>query len=249
MDRSAPRLARLLACAAVPVMLIAGCSSGSDSAHKAAGSGGSGSPSAHSPAAAPVAAAKYATLPDPCKALTQDTVTGMVHQVKDAEGQVASGGDPKTRGGCSWTGLEGYQYRFLDDSFQRFDAVAGSSAAQQAKGAYQLAVQNAAKASGAKTAPAAGVGDEATLVTWDENKDSTDYHYATVIARTANTVVTVDFSGAGLQGDDKPKTDEMNQDTEDAAKQAVAAVAAANGKAAGGKSAASGSAAPSASAS
>ncbi|AEW95792.1 MULTISPECIES: hypothetical protein [Streptomycetaceae] len=228
MHSSAQRLARLLACATVPVALLTACSSGSGSAHDAS-KGASGAPSA--PSSSPTAslpADKYAALPDACKAISQDTVKQMVPSAKDASGKAVTSSDPKTRGGCSWTGLDGYQFRFLDDSLQRFDSIPGAASGEdQAKNAYRLAVQNVDKPSGAKTGQVSGLGDEATLLTWDATKDDTDYHYATVVVRSANAVVTVDFSGAGLEGDDKPKADEMNQDAQDAAKQAVASLAAA----------------------
>ncbi|MEU6175545.1 DUF3558 domain-containing protein [Streptantibioticus parmotrematis] len=221
MHATAPRLARLIACAAVPAMLIAGCSSGS----KASSDDVNGSSAPSSTTAAPtLAAARYTKLPDPCRAIAAATVKTMVPSAQDAGGKAVSSGDD-SHAGCSWTGLDGYQYRFLDDTFQRFDTIANSTSAEdQAKSAYQLAVQTAAKASGAKAVAAPGLGDQATLITWDAKKDGAQYHYAAVIARSANAIVTVDFSGAGLQGDEQPKTDRMNKDAEQATKEALAAL-------------------------
>ena len=71
---------------------------------------------------------------------------------------------------------------------------------------------------------AGGIGDQATVITWDANKDNTDYHYVTVVARSANAVVAVDFNGAGLQGDNRPKADEMNSDAQQAAKEVIGAL-------------------------
>ncbi|MCQ4081210.1 DUF3558 domain-containing protein [Streptomyces sp. RB6PN25] len=225
MHRQAPRLALLLASATVPVMLVAGCSSGSGSSNGAQSGSGGAAASSSADASPSLAPAKYAKVPDPCKAINQNTVKSMVPSVKDAGGQPVASEDANDRGGCSWTGLDGYQYRYLDDSFQRFDsAPGGGSAEEQAASALQTAVQNAAKAAGAKTTQASGVGDEATLITWDANKSNTDYHYATVVARTSNVIVTVDFSGAGLEGDNKPKADQMNTDAQQAAKDAIASV-------------------------
>lgn len=231
MHRPAPRLALLLASAAVPVMLVSGCSSGSGSSNGAQSGSGAAAASASAGASANVAPAKYARVPAPCQAISQNTVTSMVPSVKDASGQSVAPEDPKDHGGCSWTGLDGYQYRYLDDSLQRFDSVPGSySAEQQAASGMQTAVQTAAKAAGAKSVQLNGVGDEATLITWDASKDNTDYHYATVVSRTSNVVVTVDFSGAGLEGDNRPKADQMNAAAGQAAKEAIASVQATGAK-------------------
>lgn len=214
MHRSVQPLARLLACAAVPAVLVTGCSSGSAPAKD--GQSGSAPTSA-----ATATGAKYTKLPDPCAAISQATVKQMVPSAKDAGGRPVTASDPNSRGGCSWTGLDGYQYRWLDDSLQRFDALGTGSADDQARAAYQLAVQAASKTPGAKAARAGGIGDQATVVTWDANRDNTDYHYVTVVARSANAVVTVDFNGAGLQGDNKPKADEMNSDAQQAAREVL----------------------------
>ncbi|MGW7008239.1 DUF3558 domain-containing protein [Streptomyces sp. NPDC054933] len=221
---SAPRLARLLACAAVPVMLITGCSSGSGSSTNGQ-KGQSGSPSAASSGSSALAAAKYKTIPDPCKAMSQDTVNHLVQSAKNPNGSAASSTDPKDRGGCSWNGLDGYQFRYLDDSFQRFDSIPTASAEDQAKTAYQQAVQSATgKASSPKATQLSGLGDSSTLLTWDDKKGDDAYHNATVVARSANVVVVVDFNGAGMQGDDQPKADEMDKDTQQAAKEALASL-------------------------
>jgi hypothetical protein len=224
---AAPHFARLIACAAVPVMLLAGCSSGSGSSAKSqqgqAGSSASGSSS--SAASSSLAPAKYKTLPDPCKAMSQDTVNHLVQSAKNPDGTAANSNDPKDRGGCSWNGLDGYQFRYLDDSFQRFDSVPTTSAENQAKSAFQQAVQTTTdKASSPKTTQLSGLGDSATLVTWDDKKGDDPYHNATVVARSANVVLVIDFNGAGMQGDDKPKADEMDKDTQQAAKEALASL-------------------------
>jgi hypothetical protein len=218
MHKPAPRLAFLLASAAVPVMLVAGCSSGSGSSNGAQSGSAGASPS--------LAPAKYPKVPDPCKAISQNTVKSMVPGVKNANGQLISSANANDHGGCSWTRVNGYQYRYLDDSFQRFGSALGSDSAEaQATLGFQSAVQAAAaKAAGAKTAQVNGVGDQATLITWDTNNDKTDYHYATVVARTSNVIVTVDFSGAGWEGDSKPKTDQMDTSAQQATQEAIASI-------------------------
>ncbi len=216
MHRSATRLARLLACAAVPVTLVAGCSSGSSDSDAGAGT----------PSASASAAVRYTTLPDACAAIPQDTVKSMVPGSKNLKGTAAGSGEPKDSAGCSWSGLDGYQYRYVDDAFQRFDSIADTETAEdQAKTAYHAAVQAVAKsATGAKSEPLAGVGDEAALITWDTTKDKATYHNTTVVARSGNALVTVDYTGAGLQGDHAPKPGSMETAVQLAAKEALGAL-------------------------
>ncbi|MFI9100021.1 DUF3558 domain-containing protein [Streptomyces fildesensis] len=224
MHRSAPRIARVLACAAVPVLLVAGCSSGSDSAKKPDGAG-SGKTSA---SAAP-AAAKFAKLPDACKSVTQATVGRLVPKVKSAAGTAAKSPVQDQRGGCSWNGLDGYQFRWLDVALQRFDSAGGvGSGEEQAKKRFTEQVAAAAQVKGATSVKADGVGDEATLVSALVEKDKLNYQDETVVARTGNVIVILSHNGAGFEGAKTPAADQLQKDALAAAKEAVASVTAAN---------------------
>ncbi|MEV7401489.1 DUF3558 family protein [Streptomyces sp. NPDC091267] len=237
MHRSAPRLTRILACAAVPVMLVvAGCSSDSDSKKDEGSSSSSAAPDA-TQSKASVAPAKFAELPDPCKSITAKTVKSLVPSAKDKNGTEGKSSDTAARGSCSWNGLDdngvkGSQYRWLDVGFTRFasDQALGSGADRAGDDmAKQLAKAKAAE--GAKklvTAPVGSIGDEATKVTYDLDKTGEDFKYATVIARTGNVVVTLTYNGAGYAGAKTPSADDILKGAEKAAKEAVAAVATAN---------------------
>ncbi len=211
----------LPATALLPLALLAGCSG--SHASSADTSGGAPSPSAS-------ATARYATLPDPCRAITSGTLKALVPGTKKPKGTEAGSGQPHQHGGCSWNGLHGYQYRYLDDAFQRFDPVAGApSADRQAATAYTAAVRTAQTASkSAKGTPHTsrphGLGDQATLITWDTSKDHATYHNATVVVRSANAVLTVDYSAAGLQGAHGPKSSDLRDDAERAARDALSAL-------------------------
>ncbi|MDJ0341932.1 DUF3558 domain-containing protein [Streptomyces sp. H10-C2] len=222
MHRSAPRIARLLACAAVPVLLIAGCSSGSDtSANK--------TPSGSASASASLAQAKFTKLPDPCKAIAQDTVKRLVPKVKDTAGTPAKSALPDARGGCSWNGLDGYQFRWLDVALQRFDSAKGiGSAEDQAKKRFTEQVAAAAQIKGSTSAKADGVGDQATVVSAPVVKDKLQYQDETVVARTGNVIVILSYNGAGFEDAKSPAADQLLKDAVAAAKEAVATVAAAN---------------------
>ncbi|MFJ1897737.1 DUF3558 domain-containing protein [Streptomyces sp. NPDC088115] len=237
MHRSAPRLTRILACAAVPVMLVvAGCSSDSDS--------GKDEASASSPAPeatkteAKVADARFAALPDPCKSITAKTVKSLVPAAKDKKGTQGRSSDTAARGSCSWNGLDdngvkGSQYRWLDTGFTRFasDQALGSGA-DRAGDDLKKQIAKVEATEGAKklvTAPVSGIGEQATLITYDLEKTSEDFRYATVVARTGNVVVTLTYNGAGYAGSKTPSAEKITAGAKSGARDAVAAVAAANG--------------------
>ncbi|WP_338677403.1 DUF3558 domain-containing protein [Streptomyces sp. SCSIO 30461] len=243
MHRSAPRLTRILACAAVPVMLVvAGCSSDSDTESKTGKSGNSpGGSSQQSPApkesAATVAPAKYAKLPAPCKSLSTKTVEDLVPKVKNKAGTEGTSSDSGLRGGCSWNGLEdkgvkGSNYRWLDVSFLRYESDASLGSGQQrAQEAFKKAVAKTAATDGAKKvakSTATGVGDEAAAVAFELKKTDETFRYATIVARTGNIVVTLGYNGAGYAGAKSPDAGDLMKDAVKAAKEATSAVAAAN---------------------
>ncbi|CAM5494943.1 hypothetical protein [Streptomyces abikoensis] len=238
MHRTAPRLARLLACAAVPVMLVAtGCSDDDGGSKKKASS--SPSQSAGAPSASPsVKAAAFAKLPpEVCKTVGEKTIDSLVPKAKKKEGEALPTSDANDSASCFWNGLndedvKDLQFRSLTVSFKRLasDPTLGSGEKRAEKFAEQQ-VTKATTADGAKDAKtdkAEGIGDGANLVATDTKKDDDDYRNATVVARTGNVVVTVKYSGAGFQGAKNPAADDIAKGAQDAAKEAVAAVAAAN---------------------
>jgi len=236
MHRSAPRLTRILACAAVPVMLLAvGCSSDSDG-KKEADTSASASPDATKSEPA-VEAAKFAELPDPCSAVEAKTVRSLVPSAKSRNGTRSKSSDASVRGGCSWNGLadkgvKGSQYRWLDVGFTRFasDQTLGSGAAR-AGDELSKQVKKTEATDGAKnvrTEPVSGIGDQATKVTYDQSKTGEDFRFATIVARTGNVVVVVNYNGAGYAGSKTPSEEAILKGASMAAKDAVAAVADAN---------------------
>ncbi|WP_228983572.1 DUF3558 domain-containing protein [Streptomyces sp. DH12] len=242
MHRSAPRLTRILACAAVPVMLVAaGCSS-DDSAPSASASPSSpaAGPSAAPSSAAPtpsVAPAKFAKLPDACKAVTAKTVEELVPEVKTKAGTPGKSSDVASRGSCSWNGLEdkgvkGSDYRWLDVSLLRFDSEqALGSGEKRAQDKYAAKVAEVKATEGAidvRTSSAPGIGNEARAVSYSLKKTGETFRYGVIVARTENAVITVSYNGTGYAGADTPAAGELMEGTVKAVKDAVAAVAAAN---------------------
>ncbi|WP_411084012.1 DUF3558 domain-containing protein [Streptomyces sp. cmx-18-6] len=236
MHRSAPRLSRILACAAVPVMLVAvGCSSDSDSGsdtRKNAGSSSSG-PAGKEPTKPTVEAAKFADLPDACSSIAKKTIEDLVPEAKKKGGDAGQSSDLSARGSCSWNGLDdkgvdGSQYRWLNVGFTRFESDQSlGSGAQRATDDYtkQIVKEKAsegAKKVAAKAAP--GIGEEATVITYKLSKTGEDFEYATVLARTGNVVVTLTYNGAGYAGAKTPSAGDVLKGAQKAAKEAVAAV-------------------------
>ncbi|MFD9504614.1 DUF3558 domain-containing protein [Streptomyces sp. NPDC060035] len=234
MHRSAPRLSRILACAAVPVMLVvAGCSSDSDDTKGS----GSDSPSAQKSQSS-VEPAKFAALPDACASIGKKTIESLVPKTKNKGGTPGRSSDTATRGSCSWNGLDdngvkGSQYRWLDVGFTRFESDQSlGSGAKRAANDYTKQIAKAQATEGAKkvsAAPAAGIGEQATAVTYDLTKTSEDFKYATIVARTGNVVVTLTYNGAGYAGAKAPSAADILEDARTAAKEAVAAVGADTG--------------------
>ncbi|WP_369144856.1 DUF3558 domain-containing protein [Streptomyces sp. R44] len=246
MQRSAQRtrLSRILACAAVPVMLVAaGCSSDSGDSGKKEGGGqdktsasASAAPSA-SQSTKTVEPARFAKLPEVCKAISAKTTAALVPKAKTKNGTPAPSSDLTSRGGCSWNGLDdkgvkGSQYRWLDVSFYRYDSDAALGSGQeraQENFAKELAkVQGTEGAKNLRTFEASGVGDEAKTVTYQLRKTDADFVYASIVARTGNVLVLLSYNGAGYAGAAKPSDRTIAEGALSAAKEAVAAVAAAN---------------------
>ncbi|MEV0847551.1 DUF3558 domain-containing protein [Streptomyces sp. NPDC049954] len=254
MHRPVQRLSRILACAAVPVIFVAaGCSSDSDDSASAAQSGKQ-SPSASGGASSDAGSgkatvkeeqtpkAKFAKLPEACKALSEKTVEDLVPAAKDKSGTAGTSDEASTRGTCSWNGLksngvDGSQYRWLSVSLVRFDSDPTLGTGDKRAASYQekqlRSTQATEGATGLKTASVAGVGDSASAVRYDLKKKEGSFKQQTVLARTANAVITVDYNGAGLAGDKAPDADKLLKDAENAAKEVAASIAAANSSGSG----------------
>ncbi|MFE7132903.1 DUF3558 domain-containing protein [Streptomyces sp. NPDC057638] len=253
MHRTAPRLTRILVCAAVPVLLaVSGCSSESgDSSGKDAkdtkdsqssggsgDSGGSGGPAPEEKKPEPVAAAKFPKLPSACTSITSGTIGDLVPGVKSKKGTAGKTSDALARANCAWNGLDdkgvkGSQYRWLDVSLVRYDSeqALGLSGEQRAADAYAKEVAKTQATAGARNkreSPAAGVGQEARAIGYELKKTGEDFTYATIVTRTENVVITLTLNGTGYSGAKPPTATSLMEGSVKAAKEAVASVASAN---------------------
>ncbi|MFJ5877451.1 DUF3558 domain-containing protein [Streptomyces sp. NPDC093088] len=240
MQRSARRLTRILACAAVPVMLVvAGCSSDSGDSGKPKAQEKTGASATPSPAQTTktVEPAKFAKLPQVCRSVSAKTTAALVPKAKTKNGTPGVSSDLASRGGCSWNGLDdkgvkGSQYRWLDVSVYRYESDASLGSGQER--ARQNLAKEVAKiegTSGAKklrTTAATGIGDEAKAITYQESKTGEDFVYTSIVARTGNVLVLLSYNGAGYAGAPTPSEKTITDGAVKAAKEAVASVAAAN---------------------
>ncbi|MFD3380689.1 MULTISPECIES: DUF3558 family protein [unclassified Streptomyces] len=254
-QRQRQRLTRILVgAAAVPMMLVAsGCSSdsGDGSGDDAKKDSGASASSSTTEAGSVVKEAAYAKLPEPCKVFSSKTLEEMVPKGTKSSKEGKSG-DAETRGSCSWNsldnnGVDGSQFRWLNVSLLRFESDAARGTGEKLASEYFTKhAEDARSVEGAKDTKSqqlTGMGNEATLVTYDLKKKEGTFKQQTLVTRVENVVVTLDYNGAGLAGDKSPKVADLTKAAEKAAKEAVEAVRTANG--AGGGSAAGGSTAPS----
>ncbi|MFE9792114.1 DUF3558 family protein [Streptomyces goshikiensis] len=245
MHRSASRFTRVLACAAVPVILtVAGCSSdsgkdsgsGSDNGKKSGSSSSSSSSKPKPKASAELEKVAYATLPDPCKAMSEKSIDSLVPQAKDKSGAATKSNDLSSRASCSWNGLDvdglkGSKYRWLAVSLVRYESHASlGSGNKRAEEQYKKQVESAKAtqdATDVKVEPAGSIDDEGTSVVYGVKKD-VQFFNTTIVARTQNVVVTVDYNGASYEGADAPEQAQLMENAIAAAKETVASVEAAN---------------------
>lgn len=218
--------ARRLACAAaaVPVLLVAGCSGGE----------GGDSPSADkskpSPSAAPV---KFKQLPDACKTLSKGTVADLTPKSDNPSGKRIGSGNSGDSGSCLWSGLKKFDYRQLTVSLKRFDSDASRGSGDKLAGAYLKQQTDAVKSDksnkAVKTTTVNGLGDQAISVGNNIKKKngkgkSEAFREERLVVRSANVVVSVDYAGAGFEDAKTPSAVDLRKKAAKAAKEAVAAL-------------------------
>lgn len=170
-----------------------------------------GTQPASTPAASPAARA-YTTAPAPCAGLSTKTITSLVPGASAAGKEIPST-DRSVRRTCSWNALHGYDYRWLDVTFEIMDSEAA------ARKSY---TQRTAEKSGGGAVP--GLGDEAYSVVNLTTEDKQQTREGTVLVRVANALLAVDYNGSDFESKQAPGTDEINKGAIEAAREAVAAL-------------------------
>ncbi|MER5429418.1 hypothetical protein [Streptomyces sp. NPDC002588] len=171
----------------------------------------SGTASTSGPSAAAVTRT-YSAAPAPCTSVTTKTVTSLVPGAKTAGKEIPST-DTKLRRTCSWNALKGYDYRWLDISFEitESDAEATSTYKDRLK-----------EKSGGGAVP--GLGDEGYSLVNLTTEDKQQTREGTVIARVSNALVVITYNGSDFESKKAPSTDVINTGAIKAAKEAVAAL-------------------------
>ncbi|MEU6372176.1 hypothetical protein [Streptomyces sp. NPDC046909] len=198
----------------VVVLAVAGWSISSGPAPSSdddAASKGGGTPSASAPATA-AASKAYAASPAPCGSVTAKTLKSLVPGAKTAGKEIPST-DTKLRRTCSWNALKGYDYRWLDVSFEITDS---DEAAQKS---YK---ERIAEKSGGGDVP--GVGDAGYSVVNLTTEDKQQTREGVVIVRASNALIVVTYNGSDFESKKAPDTDVINKGAIKAAKEAVAAL-------------------------
>lgn len=161
-------------------------------------------------ATAPVA---YDKPPEACGAMPASVVKNLVPGAKTA-GVVLKSTDPDRRTGCSWNALHGFDYHWLDVSFE----VAASVSAAHAIFAQQVKQTDAG--------PASGVGDEVQAIGTLTTEDGQQTRQAIVIARKGNAVVSATYNGSDFDTKKAPTDAVIRKGAFQAATAAVAALGA-----------------------
>ncbi|MFJ9351898.1 hypothetical protein [Streptomyces sp. NPDC101237] len=184
--------------------------SGDTPAQQTAGRSTSGAPSSSTTSTA--AAKTYAGAPAPCTSIPVATVKSLVPGAKTAGKEIPST-DTKLRRTCSWNALKGYDYRWLDVSFEIMDTDA--AAAKEYR-------ERVAEKSGGGAVPGLGDGGYSVVNLTTEDKQQT--REGVVLAQVSNALVVVTYNGSDFENKKAPDTDEINKGAIKAAKSAVAAL-------------------------
>ncbi|MFD3453427.1 hypothetical protein ACFWVC_14750 [Streptomyces sp. NPDC058691] len=203
-------------------------SAGGSPAGATAPSGGSGSSSKpDAPGSSDAPSVTYTKPPAPCTAMKTATIKKLVPEAKTA-GKPLSLTDPSHRTGCSWNALKGFDYRWLDVTFEVAAGGNGQSAEKAAQASYDRAK---------KTNTAAGIGDEASVGVQVTTEDGQQTREAVVVFRKGNAVVTVTYNGSDFESKKAPGVSEVRDGALTAAKDALAGLGKAATSATGDQSA------------
>jgi hypothetical protein len=154
----------------------------------------------------------FAAAPAPCTSVAAKTVSSLVPGAKTAGKEIPST-DTTLRRTCSWNALKGYDYRWLDVSFELMDSD------EAAQTSYK---ERTGEKSGGGAVP--GLGDAGYSVVNLTTEDKQQTREGTVFARVSNALMVVTYNGSDFETKKAPSTDEINKGAIKAAKEAVAAL-------------------------
>ncbi|MEU6918483.1 hypothetical protein ACFY78_17635 [Streptomyces olindensis] len=154
----------------------------------------------------------YAAAPAPCESVAKKTIQSLVPGAKTGGKEIPST-DAELRRTCSWNALKGYDYRWLDVSYEVLESD------EAAEKAYRESTE---KRSGGGDVP--GLGDSAYSVVNLTTEDKQETREGVVVARASNALVTITYNGSDFESKKAPDTDTINKGAIKAAKEAVAAL-------------------------
>ncbi|MER6570622.1 hypothetical protein ABT288_31670 [Streptomyces sp. NPDC001093] len=172
----------------------------------------SSSASSSSDPSSTTAAKAYSTAPSPCTSVPAATVKSLVPGARTSGKEIPST-DTRLRRTCSWNALQGYDYRWLDVSFE----ISGSG--QEATQEYQQRVK---EKSGGGAVP--GLGNSAYSVVNLTTEDKQQTREGVVMVQVSNALVIVTYNGSNFDTKKAPGTDEINKGAIQAARAAVGAL-------------------------
>ncbi|MHC0431922.1 hypothetical protein ACX6XY_17300 [Streptomyces sp. O3] len=135
----------------------------------------------------------YGPPPDPCAAVEADTVKDVVPGA-EAAGRELALTDPKRRRTCSWSALDGFDYRWLDVSYDVLDS------AEAARATYRKRLL-------ATGEDADGLGDQASVAVSLTTEDKQQTREAVVLVRSRNALITVTHNGSNFESRKAPEAD------------------------------------------
>jgi hypothetical protein len=136
-----------------------------------------------SPSTKAAAAPAYARPPAPCTAVPAGTVKELVPGAKTAGSELRTS-DSRRRRGCSWDALKGFDYHWLDVTFEI------SPTARAARETYGDRKEGAA---------VPGLGDEASVATHNLKEDGQQTTRTVALVRMKNALITVTYSGSDFE--------------------------------------------------
>ncbi|WP_345589823.1 hypothetical protein [Streptomyces marokkonensis] len=154
----------------------------------------------------------YAAAPAPCESLAGKTVGSLVPGAK-TDGTEIPSTDTDARRTCSWNALKGYDYRWLDVSFEVMESD---------EAALKSYKERVADRSGGGEVP--GLGDAAYSVVNLTTEEKQQTREGTVLVRASNALVMITYNGSDFESKKAPDTGEINKGAIKAAKEAVAAL-------------------------
>lgn len=152
----------------------------------------------------------YDKPPAPCEVLSQDTVQDLVPAAEQG-GKELRLTAPERRRTCAWSGLKGYDYRWLDVGYDVRESAAAAATGFTAR----------TRGDGDAVS---GLGDQASVVMTLKEKDGQQTRAARVVVRDRNAVVTVTYNGSDFESQHAPEADTMREGALKAARTAVKAL-------------------------